>query len=257
VDVKTNRSALFGIAFAATAMLVVLLLPVRAQAQFRWPSPYPFGGYRGGPESDLRIKVTPKEAAVYVDGYHAGWVDEFDGAFQRLHVLPGEHEITIYLEGYRTIRERLYLSPRATRTIERTMERLGPGEAIEPVPQPIEPPASASTPPGRSPMPRRGRAASPPPPPPPAPVAPSRDPSAVSSRVGTLVVRVQPADAEVFVDGERWRGPSGSERLVIQVPDGRHRIEVRKQGYQDFSTELEVRAGESAPLNVSLVRGRD
>jgi hypothetical protein len=129
-----------GILFAATA-----------EAQFRFPRPYPAGGYGYVPESDLRIEVTPKDASVYVDGYFAGLVDEFDGAFQRLHVTPGQHEITIYLQGYRTIREKLYLSPRGSRKIERTMERLAPGESSEPVPEAVEPPRPPAGPPAAAP----------------------------------------------------------------------------------------------------------
>ena len=147
--------------------------PTDAHAQFRYPLPYPYGGYRYGPESDLRIDVTPKEASVYVDGYFAGTVDEFNGTFQRLHVMPGEHEIVIYLDGYRSIRERLYLSPNATRKIVGTKDRLAPGEPSEPAPQPIEPPAQTAGSPVARPVPRRGL----PPPPdgaPPAPPAPRR-----------------------------------------------------------------------------------
>ena len=70
------------------------------------------------------------------------------------------------------------------------------------------------------------------------------------------MIRVQPADADVLIDGERWRGPGGDDRLVVQVTDGRHRIEVRKEGYQPFTTEVDVRGGESVPLNVSLPRAR-
>jgi hypothetical protein len=96
-----------------------------------------------GPEAELKIKVEPEEAknaSVFVDGYFAGTVDEFDGAFQRLRVLPGQHEIVVYLEGYRSIKERLYLGPSMSRKLERTMEKLGPGEPNEPKPEPIEPP---------------------------------------------------------------------------------------------------------------------
>ena len=70
------------------------------------------------------------------------------------------------------------------------------------------------------------------------------------------MIRVQPADADVLIDGERWRGPGGDDRLVVQVTGGRHRIEVRKDGYEPFTTELDVRGGESVPLNVSLPRTR-
>ncbi len=70
------------------------------------------------------------------------------------------------------------------------------------------------------------------------------------------MIRVQPAGADVLIDGERWRGPDGDDRLLVQVTDGRHHIEVRKEGYQPFTTEVDVRGGESLPLNVSLPRTR-
>jgi hypothetical protein len=212
--------------------------------------PYPYGAYRYGPESDLRIDVTPKEAAVYVDGYFAGTVDEFNGTFQRLHVMPGEHEIAIYLDGYRSIRERLYLSPNATRKIVGTLARLGPGEPPEPAPQPAEPPSPPSGSPAGRGVPRRGL---PPVPPEPGPGAAARP---RDGQGATLMIRVQPADADVLIDGERWRGPGGDDRLVVQVTGGRHRIEVRKEGYEPFTTEMDVRGGESVPLNVSLPRTR-
>src|SRR5215210_4130157 len=94
-----------------------LCLPVAAAAQFRYP-PIQYPYRYATAESDLRILVKPKEAEVYVDGYFAGKVEEFDGAFQRLHVEPGQHEIAIYLEGYRTLKQHLYLSSRHTRKIE-------------------------------------------------------------------------------------------------------------------------------------------
>jgi hypothetical protein len=64
---------------------------------------------------------------------------------------------------------------------------------------------------------------------------------------------VQPSDADILIDGDRWTG-NGDDRLVVQLSPGQHRIEVRKDGYRPFSTDLEIRAGESAPLNVSLGR---
>ena len=56
-------------------------------------APYPYSRiYYGGSDrapSALRIEVKPVEAEVYVDGYLAGSVDEFDGFFQRLNLTPG------------------------------------------------------------------------------------------------------------------------------------------------------------------------
>jgi hypothetical protein len=126
-----------------TAAAVVLSAQT-GHAQFRYPGPYggpyPYGPYRYmGPEADLKLEVTPKEASVYVDGYFAGMVDEFDGAFQRLRLVPGQHDIVVYLEGYRSIREKLYLGPNTSRKLARSMEKLAPGEPNDPKPEPTEP----------------------------------------------------------------------------------------------------------------------
>ena len=50
-------------------------------------------------EGSLRLKIKPKEAEVYVDGFYAGLVDEFDGMFQRLHVEAGPHRIEVRAPG--------------------------------------------------------------------------------------------------------------------------------------------------------------
>jgi hypothetical protein len=242
--------------FAFVAVLA-LLWPGAAHAQVGYPRPYPSPyGYRyAEPDSSLRISVTPKQAAVYVDGYFAGTVDDFDGVFQRLYVTPGEHEIAIYLQGYRSIRQHLYLGPNASRKITGTLEKLGAGEREEPPPVPAEPPPGAErVPPPRNPFP--GRGAVPPRGPRPAELPPPPAGSEQSPLGGSLVIRIQPADADVLIDGAHWRGPSGDERLVVQLVEGRHRLEVRKEGYQPFTSEVDVRRNESVPLNVSLVRDR-
>src|SRR6266542_229436 len=41
--------------------------------------------------AQVRVLATPKEAAVYVDGYYAGIVDDFDGMLQSLPLSPGGH----------------------------------------------------------------------------------------------------------------------------------------------------------------------
>jgi PEGA domain-containing protein len=72
------------------------------------------------------------------------------------------------------------------------------------------------------------------------------------SEYGTVAVRVQPADAEVAIDGENWRGPGGPDGLVIDLAEGSHTVEIRKPGYRTYVTQVEVRRGETTPLNVSL-----
>jgi hypothetical protein len=96
----------------------------------------------------------------------------------------------------------------------------------------------------------------------PRPIAPAPPPDVQPGAVygrdesgfGAIAVRVQPADAEVLVDGERWDSSGIGNRLTIQVPDGAHRVEVRKAGFQGFSSVVQVRRGETATLNVSLTK---
>jgi hypothetical protein len=224
--------------------------------------PYGPFGYYGFPEASVRLEVTPRDAEVYIDGYYAGVVDDFDGAFQRLHVEPGEHEIEVFREGYRPFRQKVYLTPDNTFKIRQALPPLAAGEQPEPRPQPQNPPPAAQ---GGQPSPQpapgmpapRGRAGRRIPPPPPGSDPRSSQPpdprgGQSPSGYGTLVVRVQPADAEVSIDGEPWRGPGGQDRLVIDVSEGSHTVEIRKPGFRTYVTQAEVRRGETSTLNVSL-----
>ena len=90
-------------------------------------------------ESALRLQVTPRETEVFVDGYFAGRVDDFDGRFQRLRIQPGEHELTLYLEGHRRVTQQVLVQPRATFRIRYAMSPLAPGDV--PDVRPSAPPA--------------------------------------------------------------------------------------------------------------------
>jgi hypothetical protein len=195
---------------------------------------------------------------VYVDGHLAGIVDQFDGMFQSLSLEPGAHEITIYLEGFRTIRQQLYLSAGSTQRIKGAMEQLAPGEPNEPRPQaalaPPQPdPQVQTTPQYRAPEPQY-RAPQPQGPPPDRQAPESYPPVGGDSRFGQVAIRVQPGDADVLIDGESWRNPAGADRLVVQLSAGTHRVEIRKDGYDPFVTAVEIRRGETTVLNVSLAR---
>jgi len=217
-----------------------------------WPAyayPYPYYPVYDA-SADLRLLVTPKEANVYVDGFFAGNVDDFDGFFQRLHVPPGAHEIVLYLQGYRTVHQKVYVSPASTYKLTYAMEKLGDGEVSEPPPAapPVpEPPEGTASGPRTSPP--DGR-------PPVAvtrPAAPATAPAA--DAYGSLVVRVQPGDATITIDGEPWQSSSNQdERLVVQVSDGPHHVVIQKTGYRSYSADVVVRRGETTPLNVSLSR---
>jgi hypothetical protein len=243
------------------------------EGQWGYPYPYP-PPYRYRAviaDASVRIEVTPKEAEVYVDGYYAGIVDDFDGVFQRLHTRPGAHEIELYLDGFRTVKQNVYLPVNDTFKIKYTMERLAAGEQPEPRPQPADQPAGQEA--GYPPPPQAGyppqQGGYPPPqgyPPPPqgsyppdgrAPVGRRMQPQDAprpgqTSVYGTLSVRVQPGDAEVSIDGEQWHGANQGDRVVVEVAEGSHTIEIRKSGYRTYVTQVDIHHGQTTPLNVSL-----
>ena len=202
--------------------------PFYGAYEFQYPiGPYGYPpmyrGYRIDATASVRVEVKPKEAEVYVDGYYAGIVDDFDGMFQRLEVAPGEHEIDLYLDGYRAVHQKVYLSPRNTFRLKYTMERLGSGEQPEPRPQPTNPPPDLQTQPGgqpgQYPPPMRGPSTRRAPMPPPQPRDPRDNPrNTAPAGNGSIAIRVQPADADVMIDGEKWRGPgNGQEPLVVEL----------------------------------------
>jgi hypothetical protein len=64
---------------------------------------YDYGGYGTSDTSGgLRLKVTPDTTQVYVDGYFAGTVDQFNSWYQKLSLQPGPHKIELRAEGYQT-----------------------------------------------------------------------------------------------------------------------------------------------------------
>ena len=69
---------------------------------------------------------------------------------------------------------------------------------------------------------------------------------------GAVSIRSRPANAEVRIDGERWVTPESDAPLVVQLAPGRHTIEIRARDFGPYSTIVDVRSGETIPLNVSL-----
>ena len=222
------------------------------------PGYYGGGGYYYG-WSSARIEVKPENAQVYLDGYYVGLVDQFDGTFQRLDLPPGEHEITVYDQGYRTFHQKTVFRPGQTYHFKAVLEPLAAGTAQDPVPTPTGPDpyspdryrgSRGSQDPNESYPPNDpGRTQ-------PLPERQSRGENRMEvGGFGTLNLRVQPGDAAVAVDGERWDSPEGGSRLSIQLATGTHRVEVRKDGFKPYITTIQIHAGETQSLNISLPSG--
>lgn len=241
-----------------------------------WGSPYGYGGYPYpypgqypyryySDEADLRIQTTPRETEVYVDGARAGIVDDFDGVFQRLHLRPGDHEITLYLQGYRSWSERRYFGPHSDQRILHTMLPLASGQSDDPRPVPMNPPQIDDRgqydprnpgdyrrePPARAPRPM------------PTPAEPRMDPRTepppsnvpvIDPRsFGTLSVSVNPKDADISLDGQKQDLTSGN-RFVIQLGEGVHHLVIKKNGFDPFETDLQIRRGRTLSFDVTLVK---
>lgn len=234
--------------------------------QFPYPYPYqnPYRYYRD--DADLRLEVKPRETEVYVDGARAGIVDDFDGIFQHLRLQPGDHEITLYLQGYRAWSETRYFGPHSDQRILHTMLPLSAGQPEDPRPVRRNPPVQIDDRDRDRPCdpcdPRNpGDVRRDPPRTMPTPVDPPRmePPTAPEKPVidprsfGTLSVSVTPSDAEITLDGQKQALTSGN-RFVIQLGEGVHHLVIRKNGYDTFEADLQICRGRTLSFEVNLVK---
>jgi hypothetical protein len=190
--------------------------------------------------------VEPEQTRVFVDGYYAGTVDDFDGMFQRLYIAPGRHDIAFKLEGYRTHRVMVYATDDNTIKIRHDMQRGTGDETVEDMSGGrTEPPYRMSEGPDprdrereRAPYDdRRGRDA--------------REPRDARDG-GALRLDVRPDDASVYVDGEFY----GSARRagIINLAPGRHRVEVVRPGHRTVERDVEIQPGRTETLAIDLER---
>ena len=78
--------------------------------------PYPAYGYPYRPYGGVRIDVPQRDAEVYLDGYFAGSVDNYDGTFQQLNIEPGPHKLEIRSPGFSTVSFDVNVEPGRTIT---------------------------------------------------------------------------------------------------------------------------------------------
>lgn len=75
-----------------------------------------YGGPYGWSVGGVRLKVDPKDAEVYVDGYYAGIVDDFDGLWQQLRLDDGGYHIEVRKPGMTTLTFDVRVQPGRTIT---------------------------------------------------------------------------------------------------------------------------------------------
>ena len=244
------------------------------------------GGYWGGyyrhynPNEALgaaRLQVSPRETEVFVDGYFAGVVDDFDGISQRLRLEPGEHEVTLFLEGHRPLTRRCCsrsarrsrCSTRWSRSAPASRPRSGRRRA----PSRRRPRSPATGSRDRASTHRRSVGGHPAPsdardvdvevigrepneprePREPARRA-ARGRGAPSDERRGRRARCRSGSARGRRGADRWRavGAQSGERLVVALAPGVHRLEVRKGGHETYSGLVRIRPGGATTLNVAL-----
>jgi len=199
-----------------------------------WGSPWGAGAVYTYVQTDrgsIRVLVDPPDARVYVDGYYAGVVDDFDGLFQRLHVAPGRHEIEVKLAGHKTYRVRVYVGSGSTLKLDHDLEP-GTGEDFEDLAGDAprrevrgeRPEESWDAPKGAEPP----------------------------ALAGDLALRIEPDDASVYIDGAFWG--TGRDTSSVSLPPGTHQVEVVRPGFRTEEREVEVRPHDLTKVTIELRR---
>ncbi len=203
----------------------------------------------GGDGAAVRLLVDPEKTKVYVDGYYAGVADDFDGMFQRLYLAPGRHELALKLEGYRTHKMLVYVSPGQTLKIEHDLAKGTGAETYEDLTggrgagdEPNERPGYRDDDDNDvndefdrlpAPAPRGGD-------------EPNR-PDASRLRLD-----VRPSDASVYLDGQ-FQGSAGELGELILAP-GSHRVEVVRPGFRTEERDVQLKPGSSRMITIELAR---
>jgi hypothetical protein len=85
-------------------MVIDLHINLERDTRFTYPDPKT--------SSEVRLDVNPGRAAVFLDDYYVGTVDEYYGIEHAMLVAPGKHTFKIALPGFKTFETEVNLFPR-------------------------------------------------------------------------------------------------------------------------------------------------
>ena len=85
-----------------------------------------YPGYAVNPYGGVRIAVPQRNAEVYVDGYYAGVVNDFDGTFQKVNLDPGPHRIEVRAQGFEPTNFEVQVTPGHTVTYRAALRQAQP-----------------------------------------------------------------------------------------------------------------------------------
>jgi hypothetical protein len=175
--------------------------------------------------ANVETDISPSKAEVVLDGESVGFAADYDGRWDELQVTPGRHTIAFRAEGYRTLVIELEAHPAAHYEFDDVLAR-GDGEEHR----------TLAAPPSETPAAQREEVPT----------------SGVTG--GRLKVRVQPADAAVYLDGEYLGVGAELARThgAIPVITGTHSVEAVRPGFVSQIRTVEVGATEVAAVDLTL-----
>lgn len=166
----------------------------------------------------LRLFVQPEDTEIFVDGEFLGLArDVTDRAFS---VQPGEHRVELRSGGFSRYFD-VYVSPGATTFFGKDLTLEGSAEEYsEDLGGPIE----------------------------------DDDSSPTEVNNGLVVIRVEPEDAEIFINDRSLGSAQGLAEAGIILPEGSHIIRAKASGYLPYEETLQVSADEPIELNIEMVQ---
>ena len=221
---------------------------------YGWYGPYGYGWHRpyAGPAyrmvtvavspdrnapAVLETDVYPKKAHVLLNGDDLGKVKYFNGNWDRLPLPAGQHKLVFIAKGYRTLRVELEAEAGRFYRLDYRMQK-GEGEDPRSMRLPRSAPSAAV---GEKTAPMETVAA---------------DRGGLSR--GLLRLRVTPADAAVYLDGEFLGKGEELARLhgALPVAAGVHRLEIVRPGFVSRTVEVDVPDG-GDPVRIELDLDRE
>ncbi len=206
---------------------------------------------------DIAFSTEPPGAQVFVDGADTGI--RTDGV---VPIAAGEHDIRLSLPGHKSHRQRILVAAREQRTMPTvTLQRADGALTVRTRPARAgvtvdgqyqgEAPVSIAMQSGQTYEVRAFKGG----------FAPSSarvrlEPGEeraltleLTQLTGSLVVRADPPEARLFIDGEA----AGTANRTLELPVRPHRLEIRLDGYAGYSKEIQPRSGLTQEVKVKLL----
>jgi hypothetical protein len=170
----------------------------------------------------IHVDVNPPDAEVFLNGLPMGR----EGNAYEEGVLVGRYKVEVKKEGYLDHTQFVDVYPAARERIKINLRKVAARKV---------PPLSESYDGG--PLPKK--------------VPPPVDTPGQSQNWGWIHVETNPGGARVFLDGNLM-GPGENSGFEERVLPGRHKVEVKKEGYLDHAEFIEVQAAVKERLRITL-----